>query len=71
MNERIQKLMKQARRTTAKQHTPGSSEYEREVNSCFAKLIVRECGQYLMSKELIGSSDLNWSTVLNEHFGVE
>jgi hypothetical protein len=37
----------------------------------FAELIVRECGEYLMRPEFIGRSDLDWSMVLNEHFGVE
>ena len=37
----------------------------------FAELIVKECGAYLNSPEFIGRSDLDWSMVLNEHFGVE
>ena len=37
----------------------------------FAELIVRECGAYLNSPQFIGRSDLDWSMVLNEHFGVE
>ena len=37
----------------------------------FAELIVKEAGAYLMSPEFIGRSDLDWSMVLNEHFGVE
>ncbi len=37
----------------------------------FAELIVRECGEYLMRPEFIGRSDLDWSMVLKEHFGVE
>ena len=35
------------------------------------ELIVKECGAYLNSPEFIGRSDLDWSMVLNEHFGVE
>lgn len=37
----------------------------------FAELIVRECGNYLMSDEFIGRSDLDWSIILNDHFGVK
>jgi len=37
----------------------------------FAELIVREAGAYLMRPEFIGRSDLDWSIVLNEHFGIE
>lgn len=37
----------------------------------FAELLVREAGAYLMRPEFIGRSDLDWSMVLNEHFGVE
>ena len=36
----------------------------------FAELIVREAGAYLMRPEFIGRSDLDWSIVLNEHFGI-
>ena len=37
----------------------------------FAELIVKECGRYLDSPEFIGRCDLDWSIVLNEHFGVK
>ena len=37
----------------------------------FAELIVREAGAYLMRPEFIGRSDLDWSIVLNERFGIE
>lgn len=37
----------------------------------FGDLIIKECGRYLMSPEFIGRSDLDWSMVLNEHFGVK
>ena len=37
----------------------------------FAELIVREAGAYLMRPEFIGRSDLDWSIVLNEHFGIK
>jgi formylmethanofuran dehydrogenase subunit A len=42
-----------------------------DVLEKFAELIVRECGNYLMSDEFIGRSDLDWDIVLNEHFGVK
>ena len=35
------------------------------------ELIVKEAGKYLTSPEFIGRSDLDWSMILNEHFGVE
>ena len=37
----------------------------------FAQLIIQKCGQYLDSPEFIGRSDLDWSMVLNEYFGIE
>jgi len=37
----------------------------------FAELIVKECGNYLQSKEFIGRGDLNWDMVLNEHFNIK
>ena len=35
------------------------------------KMIVKEAGKYLTRPEFIGRSDLDWSMILNEHFGVE
>jgi hypothetical protein len=44
----------------------------REIyNKKFAELIVKEAGKYLTRPEFIGRSDLDWSMILNEHFGVE
>lgn len=37
----------------------------------FAELIVKECGKLLSQPEYIGRSDLDWSMILNEHFGVK
>ena len=37
----------------------------------FAQLIIQKCGQYLDSPEFIGRSDLDWSMVLNEYFGIK
>ena len=37
----------------------------------FAELIVKEAGAYLMQPEFIGRNDLDWSMILNEHFGVK
>lgn len=44
--------------------------YDEDIEK-FAKLMVKECGKYLMRDEFIGRSDLDWSMVLNEHFGIE
>ncbi len=64
MNERIQQLAEQS--WVDNFGPEGFMDPEK-----FAELIVRECGQYLNSPEFIGRSDLDWSMVLNEHFGVE
>lgn len=37
----------------------------------FAELIIKECGKLLTQPEYIGRSDLDWSMILNEHFGVK
>jgi hypothetical protein len=37
----------------------------------FAELLIKAAGEHLMSPEFIGRSDLDWSMVLNEYFGVE
>jgi hypothetical protein len=63
MNERIQELIAEADRKC--------SETRGIYDEILAELIVRECGKYLNSPEFIGRSDLDWSMVLNEHFGVE
>ena len=65
MNERIQELARQASGQTFGHIR--NAYFEKK----FAELIVKECGQYLNSPEFIGRSDLDWSMVLNEHFGVE
>jgi len=62
MNERILELARQV------WPDPNTSHVNHEK---FAELIVRECGRYLDSPEFIGRRDLDWSIVLNEHFGVE
>ena len=62
MNQRIRELAEQAGLNLELQ----SLKVEK-----FAELIVKECGAYLNSPEFIGRSDLDWSMVLNEHFGVE
>jgi hypothetical protein len=69
MNERIRELKIQACKWASK--NVSSTEYENAADQKFAELIVRECGRYLDSPEFIGRSDLDWSMVLNEHFGVE
>jgi hypothetical protein len=68
MNERIKQL--ESRAWGQVNRTNGLVRTE-DFNKKFAELIVRECGQYLNSPEFIGRSDLDWSMVLNEHFGVE
>lgn len=59
MNERIEQLALECYRAP-------EFDYKK-----FAELIVRESGKYLMSPEFIGRSDLDWDTVLKEHFGVK
>jgi hypothetical protein len=63
MNNRIKELMVEADRKC--------SETRGIYDEILAKLIVRECGKCLNSPEFIGRSDLDWSIVLNKHFGVE
>ena len=78
MNERIEKLYQQAHEPQPPARGTGTLtkdilwEQPKKFNpEKFAELIVRECGQYLNSPEFIGRSDLDWSMVLTEHFGVE
>lgn len=80
MNKKlIEKLAKQAD-TYALDMNPEQDSYGRSANpkkfqqdrdAKFVELIVKEAGAYLMSPEFIGRSDLDWSMVLNDHFGVE
>ena len=66
MNERIRELAKEAVKGIQ------TDFYIPDVfKEKFAELIVREAGALLMSPEFIGRSDLDWSMVLNEHFGVK
>ena len=72
MNERIKELAEQAGKDSANFYSHQYLELvPPEVLEKFAELIVREAGALLMSPEFIGRSDLDWSMVLNEHFGVE
>jgi hypothetical protein len=68
MSERMSELLWQAGGYTK---LDGSYSLHESHLQKFAELIVRECSQYLNSPEFIGRSDLDWSMVLNEHFGVE
>lgn len=68
MNERINDLIKQSYLTVRSQNDRDVTYFSQEK---FAELIVKEAGALLMSPEFIGRSDLDWSMVLNEHFGVE
>jgi hypothetical protein len=83
MNERIKELAEQAGADFMRRinyNNLEGKEYEEDAGVIFesnesfekfAELIVRECGEYLMRPEFIGRSDLDWSMVLKEHFGVE
>lgn len=74
MNERIRELAEQAREYATTRHPVSNivlSINNDKFEQKFAELIVRECGEYLMRPEFIGRSDLDWSMVLKEHFGVE
>lgn len=76
MNERIDKLAEQAGAKVHREQTRSGdwidfSDYTGFDFQKFAELIVKEAGAYLMSPEFIGRNDLDWSMVLNEHFGVE
>ena len=78
MNERIRELAEKAWEEVLSETSidgDSSNVYSPDevvaFEQKFAELIVKECGQYLNSPEFIGRSDLDWSMVLNEHFGVE
>lgn len=77
MNERIEKLSQLAWTKTSETvpfyDSTGniSRDFNLKYQQEFAELIVKEAGEYLMRPEFIGRSDLDWSMVLNEHFGVE
>ena len=77
MNERIEKLSQLAWTKTSEAvpfyDSTGniSRDFNLKYQQKFAELIVKEAGALLMSPEFIGRSDLDWSMVLNEHFGVE
>lgn len=67
MNEQIKQLSLQASDSIPDDVSAEHAMYLFQKK--FAELIVNECGQYLMRDEFIGRSDLDWSMVLNEHFG--
>jgi hypothetical protein len=71
MNERIIDLANEANDAVGFQFELTEAKKLHELMEKFAELIVRECGNYLMSDEFIGRSDLDWDIVLNEHFGVK
>ena len=70
MNERLEQLAVQAKEL-AEQAFREDGVKRFTTMEKFAELIVKEAGAYLMQPEFIGRSDLDWSMVLNEHFGVE
>jgi len=65
MNKRIKQLYNKAWLKV------DPSNPQETFTKAFAELIVKEAGEYLMRPEFIGRSDLDWSMILNEHFGVE
>lgn len=65
MNERIRELAKEA---GIFYYRKGQLQVDMEK---FTEVLVKEAGALLMSPEFIGRSDLDWSMVLNEHFGVK
>jgi hypothetical protein len=71
MNARIRELAEQAWQYANDNSRDGDNTHGWLYRDKFAELIVKEAGAYLMSPEFIGRSDLDWSMVLNDHFGVE
>ena len=73
MNARMLELYKQAQVPHTAIDPRNNMPYETKCFSAekFAEMIVKEAGAYLMKPEFIGRSDLDWSMVLNEHFGVK
>jgi hypothetical protein len=68
MNERIKELAEQCG------FRSNPDIYDRNQSfdiPMFAELIIKECGKLLSQPEYIGRSDLDWSMILNEHFGVK
>jgi hypothetical protein len=70
MNERLKELIEQSGFGSYAE-IPDTYIVHKNDLAEFAELIVKEAGAYLMSPEFIGRSDLDWSIMLNEHFGVE
>jgi len=74
MKAQFEKLAKEVGIPTHKSARDGEGheyKYKDEILEKFAELIVKECGNYLQSKEFIGRGDLNWDMVLNEHFNIK
>ena len=77
MNDRMTELYASAclyareKQLDRKSEDKDVGEFVKCMSEKFAELIVKEAGTLLMSPEFIGRSDLDWSMVLNEHFGVE
>ena len=68
MNERIEQMADECR-----EYIEGTLDGDIvEFNyKKFAELLIKDAGNYLMSPEFIGRSDLDWSVILNELFGIE
>ena len=71
MNERIKQLLPKSKKVKVINTYDTAEYYTQEQMEKFAQKLVKQAGAYLMSPEFIGRSDLDWSMVLNEHFGVE
>lgn len=71
MNSQIQKLLPKSKKVKVINTYDTAEYYTQEQMEKFAQKLVKQAGAYLMSPEFIGRSDLDWSMVLDEHFGVE
>ncbi len=72
MNERITELIDQAQIDDIAYDKWGEAYNTNRLDpEKFTELLIKEAGAYLMRPEFVGRIDLDWSMVLNEHFGVE
>jgi len=73
MNERIQELVKQARRYAEDKQNDPMRVYTLDVfTEKFAELVVKECAE-IANKHMIDCEDINYGvgTVIRRTFGVE
>ena len=72
MNERIKELLKKAQKITAENYAPGGRDYEREIYSKFAELIVKECARISVEADDTMTNQGEASAqAFMEHFGVK